>query len=122
MSFQEFALFLLSLVAGVSGQFFLKSGALRLGQLTSSNAISHVLAIATTPELVIGLGCYGIGAILYILLLTRVPLSILAPAVALQYVFSVMLGKFMFNEEIPVIRLFGLAFIICGVVMLMSKK
>lgn len=122
MSFQEFALFLLSIVAGVSGQFFLKAGALKLGQLTSSNAISHVLGIATTPELLIGLGCYGIGAILYILLLTRVPLSVLAPAVALQYVFSIMLGKFIFNEEIPIIRLFGLAFIIAGVVMLMAKK
>jgi drug/metabolite transporter (DMT)-like permease len=122
VSFQEFALFLLSIVAGVSGQFFLKAGALKLGQLTSSNAISHVLGIATTPELLIGLGCYGIGAILYILLLTRVPLSVLAPAVALQYVFSMMLGKFIFNEEIPIIRLFGLAFIVAGVVMLMAKK
>lgn len=122
MSFQEFALFLLSIAAGVSGQFFLKAGALKLGQLTSSNAVSHILGIATTPELVIGLGCYGVGAVLYILLLTRVPLSVLAPAVALQYVFSVMLGKFIFNEQIPMIRLFGLAFIICGVVMLMAKK
>jgi drug/metabolite transporter (DMT)-like permease len=122
VSFQEFALFLVSIVAGVSGQFFLKTGALKLGQLTSSNAVSHVLGIATTPELLIGLGCYGVGAVLYILLLTRVPLSVLAPAVALQYVFSVMLGKFIFNEQIPVVRLFGLAFIICGVVMLMAKK
>ncbi|MBD1822588.1 EamA family transporter [Cyanobacteria bacterium FACHB-DQ100] len=122
MSVQEFLLFLGSIIAGVSGQFFLKSGALKLGQVTASNAISHVLGIATIPELVIGLCCYGIGAILYILLLTRVPLSILAPAVALQYVFSVMMGKFLFNESIPVIRLFGVAFIICGVVMLMAKK
>ncbi|MCU0552211.1 MAG: EamA-like transporter family protein [Leptolyngbya sp. Prado105] len=122
MSFQEFALFLMSIVAGVSGQFFLKSGAEALGQLTSSNIVSHILRIATTPQLVVGLGFYGVGAVLYILLLTRVPLSVLAPAVALQYVFSVMLGKFAFGEEIPVIRLFGLAFIICGVVMLMAKK
>lgn len=122
MSVQEFLLFLASIVAGVSGQFFLKSGALKLGQVTANNAMSHVLQIATIPELVIGLCCYAVGAILYILLLTRVPLSILAPAVALQYVFSVMMGRFLFNETIPVIRLFGVAFIIGGVIMLMAKK
>ncbi len=122
MSVQEFALFLISIVAGVSGQFFLKSGALKLGHLTANNAISHVIGIATTPDLVIGLCCYGAGAILYILLLTRVPLSILAPATALQYVFTVMLGRFVFNEPIPVLRLIGMAFIVCGVVMLMAKK
>ena len=122
MSLQEFALFLLSVIAGVGGQFFLKSGALKLGQLTANNAVSHVIAIATTPELVIGLCCYGVGAVLYILLLTRVPLSVLAPAVAMQYVFSMMLGRFVFNEQIPVVRLVGLGLIICGVVLLMSKK
>ena len=122
MSLQEFALFLVSIVAGVSGQFFLKSGALKLGQLTASNAVSHVLAIATTPDLVIGLCFYAVAAVLYILLLTRVPLSILAPAVALQYVFSVMVGRFAFNEQIPAVRLVGVGFIICGVVLLMAKK
>ncbi|MBE9011980.1 EamA-like transporter family protein [Pseudanabaenaceae cyanobacterium LEGE 13415] len=122
MTIAEFTLFLLSIVAGVSGQFFLKSGALKLGQLTANNAISHVIGIATTPELVIGLACYAVAAVLYILLLTRVPLSVLAPAVALQYVFSVMMGKFIFNESIPAIRWFGMGFIICGVVMLMAKK
>ncbi|HTL89363.1 MAG TPA: EamA family transporter, partial [Leptolyngbya sp.] len=110
------------IVAGVSGQFFLKSGALKLGQVTASNAVSHLIGIATTPELVVGLCCYGVGAVMYILLLTRVPLSVIAPAVALQYVFSVMLGKFVFNEPIPVLRFVGLGLIICGVVLLMAKK
>lgn len=122
MTFTEFVLFLLSIVAGVSGQFFLKSGALKLGKLTAGNVWSHVLSIATTPELLVGLACYGVGAILYILLLTRVKLSVLAPAVALQYVFSVSMGYFIFRESLPLIRVFGIGFIICGVVMLISKE
>lgn len=122
MTIHEFALFLVSIVAGVCGQFFLKTGALKLGQLTANNAFSHVIGIATTPELLIGLACYAVAAVLYILLLTRVPLSILAPAVALQYVFSVMMGRFIFNESIPMTRWFGMGFIICGVIMLMARK
>lgn len=121
MTVQEFALFLLSIVAGVGGQFFLKTGALKLGKLTASNALSHVISIATTPELVLGLSCYAVGAVLYILLLTRVKLSVLAPAVALQYIFSVMIGHFVFRESIPLLRIFGIGFIVCGVVMLIAK-
>lgn len=121
MTVQEFLLFLLSILAGVSGQFFLKTGALKLGKLTAGNFFSHVVGIVTTPELVIGLSFYGVAAVLYILLLTRVKLSVLAPAVALQYIFSVLIGHFMFRESIPLVRIFGMAFIICGVILLLAK-
>ncbi len=122
MSFQEFLLFLVSIFAGVSGQFFLKSGALKLAKVTADNFVGNVLSIATTPELLAGLAFYGMGAILYIMLLTRVNLSILAPAVALQYIFSVLMGHFFFHETIPLIRIVGIGLIICGVVLLVSKN
>jgi multidrug transporter EmrE-like cation transporter len=114
---QEFGLLLLSVMTGVAGQFFLKTGALKLGKATAANAFSLVLKIATTPELLIGLTCYGMGAIAYILLLTRVKLSIVGPSVALSYVFSVLLGYFVFKESIPVERLIGLGMISGGVLM-----
>ena len=122
MTFPEFIVFLISIVAGVIGQFFLKSGAAKLGAVTASNFFSHVVKIVTIPELIFGLAFYGGAAVLYILLLTRINLSVLAPAVALQYVFSVLMGHFIFGEAVPLIRIFGIAFIICGVVMLISKN
>ncbi len=121
MGFQEFLVFLLSIAAGTGGQFFLKTGALKLGRVSSGNFLSHVLGIATTPELIIGLVFYGVGAVLYILLLTRVKLSVLGPAVALQYVFAVLMGKFFFGESIPINRLAGLGLIIGGVILLISR-
>ena len=121
MTFQEFAFFLMSIAAGTGGQFFLKTGALKLGRVSAGNFLSHVLSIATTPELLIGLVCYGIGAILYILLLTRVKLSVLGPAVALQYIFAVLMGKFIFGETIPLTRIAGMGLIIGGVVLLLSR-
>ena len=122
MTLQEFALFIISLIAGLSGQFFLKSGALKLGVLSSTNFLSHVLRIATIPELIFGLTFYAMAAVLYILLLTRINLSVLGPAVALQYVFTMMMGHFLFHEPLPLSRLAGVALIIGGVVLLVSKK
>ena len=117
MTPQEFGLLLLSIIASVSGQFFLKAGALKLGKVNSGNLVRHILSIVITPELLTGLLCYGLGAITFILLLTRVKLSVAGPAAALSYVFSVLLGYFAFHEQIPGIRVVGLAFIVCGVVL-----
>ena len=122
MTLQELGLLLMSIVAGVFGQFFLKTGALKLGKVTAGNAVSHIISIATTPELLIGLTFYAMGAIAYILLLTRVKLSIVGPSIALSYVFSVILGYFIFKEAIPFERLLGLGFIVCGVILVLWQK
>jgi drug/metabolite transporter (DMT)-like permease len=122
VTLQEFGLLMLSIITGVTGQFFLKTGALKLGKVNAGNAISHIISIATTPELVIGLMFYALGAIAYILLLTRVKLSVVGPSIAMSYVFSVLLGYFIFKESIPLERLFGLGLIVCGVVLVVWQK
>ncbi len=118
MTPQEFSLLLMSIVSSAFGQFFLKLGALKLGKVTSSNVVNHVLKIATTPELIAGLACYGLGAIAYIMVLTRVKLSIAAPSASLIYVFSVLFGYFAFQEALSAYRLLGLGFITCGVILI----
>jgi drug/metabolite transporter (DMT)-like permease len=122
VTLQEFGLLIVSIITSVAGQFFLKAGALKLGKVNAGNIISHVLNIAFTPELLVGLFCYGLGAIAYILLLTRVNLSVAGPAVALIYVFSVMLGYFIYKEIIPVSRIIGLGFITCGVILVVWQR
>ena len=117
MTLSEFCLLLISIIFSLSGQFFLKTGALKLGKVTTDNLINHVLKIILTPELLTGLIFYGLGAISYILLLTRVKLSVVAPSAALVYVFSVLLGFFVFREMIPFHRLVGLGLIVCGVIL-----
>ncbi|MEH2074927.1 MAG: EamA family transporter [Nostoc sp.] len=122
MSLQEFALLLMSVATSVGGQFFLKLGALKLAKVNSANALSNIISIATTPELLTGLTCYALGAIAYILLLTRVNLSVAAPSISLVYVFSVLLGYFIFREAIPLSRLVGLSFIVGGVILVLWQK
>jgi drug/metabolite transporter (DMT)-like permease len=119
---QEFFLLLISILASVGGQFFLKAGALKLGQVNWDNLTSHILNIITVPELLVGLTCYAIGAIAYILVLTRVNLSIVGPSIAMSYIFSVLLGHFIFHEIIPIERVIGVGFIILGVILVVWQK
>jgi drug/metabolite transporter (DMT)-like permease len=122
MSWQEFCLLLLSVSASVTGQLFLKIGAGKLGRVDATNALQQILGIITTPQLLIGLACYGVGAVVYILLLTRVNLSVAGPSASLVYVFSVLLGYFIFKESIPLMRLAGLSLIVCGVILVVWQK
>jgi drug/metabolite transporter (DMT)-like permease len=118
---QEFGLLLISVIASSFGQLCLKLGAVQLGQVTGANALSHVLSIATTPALMAGLAAYGVGAITYILLLTRVNLSIAAPSASLIYIASVVIGVVVFKEELSTARLVGLGLIMGGVVLVASQ-
>ncbi len=122
MTPQEFGLLVISMAASILGQFYLKAGALKLGKVTVSNLVGHVLGIVFTPELVAGLVCYALGAITYILLLTRVKLSVAGPAAALVYVFSVLVGYFVFHEAIPGNRIVGMGLIVCGVVLIAWQR
>ena len=88
MTFQEFCLLLVSVLASALGQLFLKMGALKLGKVNSVNIISHISKIIVVPELLLGLSCYGFGAIAYILLLTRVNLSRRSICINYLHIFS----------------------------------
>ncbi|WP_267384830.1 EamA family transporter [Cyanobacterium sp. uoEpiScrs1] len=121
MTYKELCLLLFSVLTSTMGQLLLKLGATKLGKVNTDNAVSHILNIVMTPELLAGLSCYGLGAIAYILLLTRVQLSIAGPSAALIYIFSVLIGYFFFQESIPIYRACGLGFIICGVILVVWK-
>lgn len=122
MTPQEFGLFIISILTNAVGQYLLKSGALRLGTVDARDPVGYLWAVATTPQLVLGLGCYGLGALAYILLLTRVNLSVAGPAVALAYVISVTIGVFWFHETLPPMRLVGLGAIVFGVILVVWKQ
>lgn len=122
MTPQEFFLLLVAILASVGGQFFLKSGALKLAKDGADSIAAHILSIITIPDLIIGLICYAIGAIAYILVLRSVNLSIVGPSIAASYIFSVLIGHFVFHEAIPVERVVGLGFIVCGVVLVVWNR
>ena len=121
MTLQEFLLFFTAILLSSAGQALLKLGAIKLGKVNSSNFFSHLLNILVTPELLAGLFLYGFSAMLFILILTRVKLSVAGPAVSLGYIFSVMIGYFMFKETISTTHMIGLALIICGVILVVQR-
>ncbi|WP_245697417.1 EamA family transporter [Paenibacillus oryzae] len=67
-----------------------------------------------------GLGFYGMGALLNILLLKFLPLTVVLPANALTYVWTLVLAKWIFKEKIGLLRWSGVGFIMAGLFILVQ--
>jgi drug/metabolite transporter (DMT)-like permease len=122
MSFAAMLLLLTSVSASAGGQFFLKQSAVQLGKIDQTNAIAAIVGMVSRWQIWAGLTCYGLGLMTYILLLTKVNLSIASPLLATSYIFAVLIGVFCFQESISIAQCLGIALIFCGAVLLTQGK
>ncbi|MBE9031193.1 EamA family transporter [filamentous cyanobacterium LEGE 11480] len=122
MSFASILLLLASVSASVGGQFFLKQGALQLGEIDSSNVGMAIVGMLSKWQIWVGLTCYGLGVITYILLLNKVNLSVASPLLATSYIFAVLLGVFFFKESVSIAQYIGIGMIFCGAILLSQGK
>ncbi len=115
---QSFLLILTSIILSVCGQYVLKVGAKQLGQLgveDAGRAATVVWAAATNPWIIGGLGCYALGAVTWIMVLTRVPLSWAYPILALNQVLILLVAATVLGEQVNAMRWGGVLLIITGV-------
>lgn len=115
---QSFLLIVASILLSVLGQFLLKSGANQLGTLgveAAGRAWQVAMGAALNPFLIGGLACYGLGAVTWIMVLTRVPLSWAYPILALNQVLILLVAWLFLGEQVTAMRWAGVLLIISGV-------
>ncbi|PYE45718.1 permease [Paenibacillus barcinonensis] len=69
-------------------------------------------------HVLMGLGFYGTGALLNIVLLQFLPLTVVLPANALTYIWTLIIAKWAFKEEVGPMRWMGVACILGGLCLL----
>jgi drug/metabolite transporter (DMT)-like permease len=75
------------------------------------------LEILTVPWLWAALGCYGLSVIVWVVGLSRVPVSQAYPLLSLGYVINVGLAWWLLGETPNAMRVAGIAVIVFGVVL-----
>ena len=107
---------LVSIVLLVSGQTLLKVGLNDIGgvSLFDGNPLGSLLGLFRTPWIIVGFVCYGIAAILWLDVLSKLDFSLAFPLVSLTYVFSLVIGHFVFNETVGPSRIAGVLLILAG--------
>lgn len=68
--------------------------------------------------MLIGFCFYGVGALVMIVAYKYGKLSVLQPMLSLNYVLSIILGAFVLNESVTILKCIGVLIIISGVVMI----
>jgi multidrug transporter EmrE-like cation transporter len=118
MSLLSFGLVLVGVLLNAGAQLLIKAGTTALGTLVSADGpIATVLRIAFQPYILGGLLCYVISVGIWIVVLSRVPVSVAYPMLSIGYVVNAFLAYFLFGESLTVLKLVGIGVIIIGVIM-----
>jgi multidrug transporter EmrE-like cation transporter len=117
MTAVSFALVLTGVLLNAAAQLLLKAGTNRIGhfEFSTSNLIPVGMQVATQPHILAGLGCYVVSVVVWIMALSRVPVSVAYPLLSIGYIVNAFAAWYLFGESITAQKLIGIGFICIGV-------
>jgi multidrug transporter EmrE-like cation transporter len=112
-----FSLLLTGVLLNAGAQLLLKAGTNRIGEFAFSmeNVLPIGTRIATSPPILAGVGCYVVSLVVWILGLSRVPVSVAYPMLSIGYIVNALLAWWLFGESLGAQKLVGIGFIVAGV-------
>ena len=111
------ALITLDVFLNVAGQLSLKYGMSQIGNFSISlSTLPPVfLKAATNLNVLLGLVCYGLGFMVWLIVLAKAEVSYAYPLISLGYVFTAILARHMFGEAVSFTRMAGILVTCLGV-------
>ena len=112
-----FSMLLTGVLLNAGAQLLLKAGTNAVGRF-EFNAASIVpigWRLATEPHIMGGMVCYVLSLGVWIVGLSRVPVSVAYPMLSIGYVVNVLAAWWLFGESITPMKVAGVGFIIVGV-------
>jgi multidrug transporter EmrE-like cation transporter len=109
-------LILINVLLNSAAQILMRQGMLQIGKIEfNRNFISEIPKMLSSLWVWSSLVCYGISAIVWMVVLSRVEVSFSYPFVALGFVIVALAGYFLFQEQITLPRMIGIALICAGI-------
>ena len=117
MNAVSFSLVLAGVLLNAAAQLLLKAGTNRIGEFAFSldNVVPVGIKVASSPFVLGGLACYAVSVVVWILALSRVPVSVAYPMLSIGYIVNAFAAWFLFGESLTAQKLVGIGFIIVGV-------
>ncbi len=95
-----------AVVLGTAAQLFLKAG-------TNSAPVDFRLALE--PRILAGIACYAVSLVVWILALSKTPVSVAYPMVSIGFALNALLAWWLLGEAVTPMRVLGIGIIIVGV-------
>lgn len=117
MSAISLALVLTGVFLNAVAQLLLKAGTNAIGHFEFhwDNALPVGLKLAANPAILGGMTCYAVSLVVWIMALSRVPVSVAYPMLSIGYLLNAIAAWAWFGEALGAQKLLGIGFIILGV-------
>ena len=117
MTAVSFSLILAGVLLNAGAQLLLKAGTNAIGhfEFTLENALPVGMRLALEPHILGGITCYVVSLVVWIMGLSRVPVSVAYPMLSIGYVINAVAAWYLFGESLTALRLTGIGFIVVGV-------
>lgn len=117
MTWIAFSFLVTGVLLNAGAQLLLKAGTNVLGviTLTTDNWPAQFGRMALEPHIAGGLACYVVSVVVWLIGLSRVPVSIAYPMLSLGYVINAVAAHYLFAESVTLSRWLGIGFIVVGV-------
>jgi drug/metabolite transporter (DMT)-like permease len=115
--YKPFLIVITAICFSVSGELLLKSGMNSVGVLSFSNLWPTLGKIFTHPRIIAGFGLFGIGAVIWLAAISRVPLSWAYPMLSIGYILILLFSAIILREQIAPLRWIGALVICVGIVL-----
>lgn len=110
-------LLLLGVLLNAGAQLLLKAAMDKIGHFAFSWANVWPIGwqVATSPYIILGLLAYVISVVVWILVLSRVSVSVAYPMVSLGYIVNAIAAYYLLGESLSASRVAGIVVILIGV-------
>ncbi len=117
MSLLSFALILVGVILNAVAQLLLKLGANKLGPepFAGRPILDSLLAVLSQWPYWLGFSFYGISLVVWIVALTKVPVTIAYPMLSIGYILNALIARYWLGESLALTGWAGIAFICVGV-------
>ena len=113
---KDFLLLFFNVLLTVMGQILFKHGMNMIGRISSvRDAAGKLIQAFMNPYILSGIAIYGFTTLVWLVILSRVKLSIAYPMLSSGYVLSILFSWMLFKESIPKVRIIGAVIICIGV-------
>jgi len=119
MKLTDFSFLLCGVLLNAFAQLWLKAATRVSGPLLADDAglMSRAMQLVAVPSLWYALTAYGLSVVVWIVGLSRVPVSQAYPLLSLGYVLNIGLAWWLFGEVPNAQRVIGVGVIVAGVVL-----
>ncbi len=120
MNLVSFALIFTGVMLNAAAQILMKAGTNAVGHFDFSidNILPIGIRLATEWHIITALFCYAVSVVVWILALSRVPVSIAFPMLSMAYVVNAIAAKYFLGEAFNPMKLVGMGVIILGVIII----